>query len=1083
MTRRHSRVRGTIALGLALSTAVTGAALIVLPNAAAADPAPSADGPSIGKHDEQLVDAAKQKGEKTVTVLVSTKKGQAETAADGLEAAGARVDVQVNEMGYIRAEVPVDKAKQLRKIAGVSAVDVDDTVKISDPVPEGQIDPLPQTPPSASTPRVNPYMPTGDIKSAQFVNQHPTWDGRGVTVGIVDTGIDLGHPSLTTTSTGERKVVDWVTYTDPAFVGNNNADDDPTWIRMNTPVAGPVFTVGGVTYTAPAGAPADLTFGTINERDPRLGGELGNDLNRDGNPAGSSGVFGILYSKSTAKVWVDADQNQSFADNAAMTDYKVNYDVGHFGTDNPATAISEQLPFVVQTDPADNEVNIGIVSGEHGSHVAGIVAGNKFFGGNMSGAAPGAKLVSIRACLFIAGCTNHALLEGMIYAARDAHVDVINMSIGGLPALNDGNNARAELYTSLIDTYGVQMFISAGNDGAGVNSIGDPAVADHVVSVGSYISKDTWKSNYGSIVNEPENMHPFSSRGPREDGGFQPLLIAPGAAISSTPTWEAPGPVGGTYELPPGYAMLQGTSMASPQAAGAGALLVSAAKARGVSHNPAQLRLALTTTTKAIDHYQAYEQGNGLIDVNRAWGLLSEGLNPVTITSSVPVHTVLSGFLKTPGIGTGIYDREGVNAGDDYTRTYTFTRTTGPNRNVAYKAFFELNDGTFSGPPSIVLPLNTPVTYTVRVHPTTAGIHSASLYLDDLSNSGIEFATLNTVIAAENFTAANNYTVVHSGDIGRNRTTSYFFRVPANTPAFKVDLAGGGTAPDAGQIRFLRYHPYGTHLESNQSPNCYNPPAPGGSCDLGSPTSRTVSNPLAGVWEVTVEARRTSDTQFAPYTLTASVLGATIAPNPDVIASGTLGQPISRSYTLTNQFGAFNGRGAGSALGSAKVDTPTINNLQQQQFLVSVPAGTTSLRAKIGNAADHGADLDLFAYYCATPTNCVLRAQSAGSSAEEQLTVTNPTAGQWLILVDGFSVPSGSTTYNYLDVLSSPAYGSIAVADANAPRAAGAQWTVNATITPTAAPGAGRVLYGNVEARTDTNVLVGTADVIVQSVS
>jgi hypothetical protein len=38
-------------------------------------------------------------------------------------------------------------------------------------------------------------------------------------------------------------------------------------------------------------------------------------------------------------------------------------------------------------------------------------------------------------------------------------------------------------------------------------------------------------------------------------------------------------------------------------------------------------------------------------------------------------------------------------------------------------------------------------------------------------------------------------------------------------------------------------------------------------------------------------------------------------------------------------------------------------------------------------------------------------------------------------------------------------------------------------VTANAAPAAGRVLLGNVEARTDANVLVGSADVIVQSVS
>ncbi|HEX9415633.1 MAG TPA: hypothetical protein VF895_02870, partial [Gaiellaceae bacterium] len=43
-------------------------------------------------------------------------------------------------------------------------------------------------------------------------------------------------------------------------------------------------------------------------------------------------------------VYVDANQDHSFADQPAMTDYKTNYDVGTFGTDNPATAVRETVP-------------------------------------------------------------------------------------------------------------------------------------------------------------------------------------------------------------------------------------------------------------------------------------------------------------------------------------------------------------------------------------------------------------------------------------------------------------------------------------------------------------------------------------------------------------------------------------------------------------------------------------------------------------------------------------------------------------------------------------------------------------------
>ena len=185
-----------------------------------------------------------------------------------------------------------------------------------------------------------------------------------------------------------------------------------------------------------------------------------------------------------------------------MTDYKVNHDIGHFGHDNPATPVrspSRSLSRPIQRRNAF--VDIGIVSGAHGTHVTGIMAGNSLFGGRMSGAAPGAKVAVVRVCLFTAGCTSHALIEGMIYVVETDHVDVVNMSIGGLPALNDGNNTRAVLYNRLIEDNDVQMFFSAGNDGPGTNTIGDPAVTSKAMAVGAYITKETWQRNYGSDAN------------------------------------------------------------------------------------------------------------------------------------------------------------------------------------------------------------------------------------------------------------------------------------------------------------------------------------------------------------------------------------------------------------------------------------------------------------------------------------------------------------------------------------------------------------------------------------------------------
>jgi subtilisin family serine protease len=1073
MPTNQRPVAVAVIIGMLATTGVTTLAGL-------AGPALAAPPSRFDSHDRALLADAQAAGRDTVTLLVAATPGRAKAVASDLIALGGTLRYRDDDVAYLRAKMPVGKAETASRITGVDAIDLDEVVPVPDVSPgptgdegDGAVTPTPQPPPDAATPNANPYLPTQDTGAAAFLAAHPEWDGRGVTVGIVDTGVDLDHPALRATTTGERKVVDVITGTDPFD------DNDPTWVGMATQVKGPAFTHAGVAYTAPLGS---FRFGVFDERDPRLGGEVGNDVNRDGNPAGSSGRFGVLWDTAADRVYVDTNQNRDFTDEQALGEYGDTFDTGRFGTDNPVTDVRESMPFTIETDGKNKVVNIGIVSGAHGTHVAGIVAGNGLFDGGMTGAAPGAKIKSLRACLFIAGCTSHALVEGMIHLAKQENVDVINMSIGGLPALNDGNNTRARIYDRLIEQYNVQLFLSAGNSGAGLNTVGDPSVATNVMSVGTYISNATWQSNYGWSSPYTHNQHPFSSRGPREDGGFKPQIIAPGAAISTTPLWQAGGPVGGTYTLPPGYSMFNGTSMAAPQAAGAAALLISAAQQNGAQHQPAQLRRALISTAQLVDPVRigVHEQGNGLIDVPAAWGLLAQNIKPVAITASVPVRTVLSDFLATPHTGTGIYDREGVRAGDAYTRTYTFRRTSGGGGDRTYGVSWMGNDGTFSSGTSLVLPLNQPVTFDVAVAPATAGVHSAILRLDDSATPAVDAETMNVVVAAHELSAANGYATTISGTIGRNQATSHFVRVPAGTPALKVDLSGPSTAAGTGQVRFLRYTPLGTGADSNTSTNCYLPSA--GTCTNGSPSSRATTNPMAGVWEIVVEARRTSDVLVAPYAITITLLGATVSPNPDTLDSAPAHSPVDRSYTLTNVFGAFTGRAQGTTFGSARRGPFTIGHHEVQTYETTVTSGTTSLRATIGSPSDVAADLDLFVYNCTTG-DCFLAGQSADGDSEESVTVNNPAAGLWRIVVDGYAVPSGSTSYNYVDVFTSAAFGSVAVTDAFATRAPGAVWTVPATVTVKAAPGPGRVLLGGVEVRTDSNTLVGSGQVVVEGVS
>jgi subtilisin family serine protease len=1073
MTEHRSRWRRRA--GITLLATALGVAPVAVPAAYAAPqppPAPPVTGKTLDQADRVRVAEAERAGKPDVTLLVAAERGQANAAVNELKALGGVIQSSDPKLDYVKVSVPVANAEKAAKLKTVDAVDVDGLIQRDDPKPEGSATPIPQPAPGKNTPRVNPYLPTGDTYAAQFGQTFGNWDGKDSTVAVLDSGVDLDTPALAKTSHGERKIVDW-------YNANSTDSGDGTWVKQSTQTYTGTFTANGRAWTAPAtGGP--YTFGLFSETAGDLGGagsETGGDLNRDGDRGDS---WGVLLDPATKQVRVDLNGNGDFTDEKPMTDYAKNFDVGFFGTDNPATDLAERMAFVVQTDKP-GYVNIGIAGAEHGSHVAGIATGNDLFGGKMDGAAPGAKVLSVKVCLSTASCTSSGLIDGVVYAASHG-ADVINISIGGLPALNDGNNARAELYNRTIAEYNVQIFISAGNSGAGANSVGDPSVATDAISVGSYITRETWLSNYGAKVKAAEALHPFSSRGPREDGGFKPDIIAPGAAIATVPRWEAPGPVAGTYQLPAGYAMLQGTSMASPQATGAAALLVSAYKATHQGQRPpvAALRSAIKSTARFVPGVGAYEQGAGLFNVPAAFTALSLNPKPDAVTTAVEVHTVQANLLKTPGVGVGIHDREGVTVGKSYTRTYTITRTSGSSKPVTYFARWVGNDGTFSSGSLLQLPLNKAVSFAVKVDPKSTGVHSALLYLDNPLTIGVDVQTMNTVFAPAEFTTATGDKFEASGTIARNTSVSYFVRVPKGASALKVDLAAGGD-PGKGQVRFLRYDPTGVPVDSNTSTNCYNPDA-GAGCAGGSPTSRTLTNPLPGVWEITVEARRTSDVDSAPYQVSASVLGTAVSPNPDDIASASAGVPLQRTYTVQNTLGAFTGNLVGGTFGSASMQRPSIAQSASSQTQLTVTPGSTSLTVTIGNTADVGADLDLFVYNCVTGS-CVLAGQSADGDSEESVTLANPAAGQWLAVVDGYAVPAGATAYDYFDAFTNPAFGGITANDPSAAHASGSSWTVPATVTAASAPAAGRVLRGALSVVTDTGVTIGGGTVLVRAVS
>ncbi|MEV0095431.1 S8 family serine peptidase [Streptomyces sp. NPDC050738] len=1045
----------------------------------------------LGSHDRTLLQQAESKKSKTVTVMLATGEGDTGTLRAKVAELGGHVVKADDKLGYVRATVPTGKVTALAALTSVRAVDLNETYKIPDPSPvttedkkntkgTGSAGSTTPAAPGKNTPADNPYLPVAETGATDFTQSHRSWDGRGVTVGILDTGVDPSHPALRTTTTGKPKIKDWVTATDPV------SDADPTWLEMRLKVTATngAFRYGGVDYKAPDGT---YEFQIFQEQ-VTWGSELGGDVNRDGD---YTDKFGVLYRKSDHRVWVDSNLDATFGDSDVVEPYAQSGTWGTFGTDDPATPVVESMPFTVESrDDVDlsarggtsvgktaDFVNIGIVSGAHATHVAGITAGHGLFGGKMDGAAPGAQIVSERVCLFASGCTTYALTEGMIDVVVDKGADVVNLSIGGLPALNDGNNVRAVLYNRLIDEYGVQIVSSAGNDGPGMNTVADPAISDKVIAVGASVSKDTWWADYGSRVEDRQSLFPFSARGPREDGGMKPEIIAPGAAVSSIPTW-LPGegvPQAG-YELPAGYGMFNGTSMASPQATGAVALLLSAAADTGVKATPAALRTALTSSATYLPGRPSYAQGAGLISVPAAWKRLAKKTQPTAYAVKAPVCGVLAGLLATPKSGTGVYNRCAPGDGGQevhHAKNYAVELTRTGSGSSTTELSWLGNDGTFSAPRSVRLSEGKATTISIRAQAKSTGAHSALLRVDDPATPGVDRLVPVTVVAAA-APAKPSYAVSDKGSVDRNGTRSVFVAVPEGSAALKVDLSG---VADDSQTRFLAIDPQGKPVEDTAVSRCFTHFSDAEDC---APGSRTYAQPMPGVWEFEVEARRTSPVLENPYRLTATVQGAVLDPASSVIDEAAVHAPTEKSFTAVNRFAPVTAHAVGGPLGALSQAHPTVADQDMTGKQITVPRDATRLEVSMGNASDENADLDLYL----VAQSGTLIASSTNGGSRESIALNHPTPGYYLLFIAGTDVPSGSTTFDIQDTMFSTSLGTTTV-DQDTPQrlGTGESVKVRGRLVADTAPPAGRRLVGRFSLATDANTTLGSADVLLGKVT
>jgi subtilisin family serine protease len=262
-------------------------------------------------------------------------------------------------------------------------------------------------------------------------------------------------------------------------------------------------------------------------------------------------------------------------------------------------------------------------AGGHGTHVAGLVASTTY------GVAKSATIVPLRVFACPVGThdastddvTVTAALDWAIANKRAGHPSVINMSLGG--TASDVLDAKVEAAVSA----GFTVVVAAGNSSADACQT-SPARAPDAITVGSFGSglQASSFSNFGSCVS----------------------LFAPGENVPSLQAWDLTRPLS-----------LNGTSMATPQAAGAAALYLS----QHPEATPAQVKTALTGSS--LEGLLTWPAGwtdagkaaspNKMLNLGLMNGTITTAAAPATLSVTATSASAIALAWSAPVMTNGLY--------------------------------------------------------------------------------------------------------------------------------------------------------------------------------------------------------------------------------------------------------------------------------------------------------------------------------------------------------------------------------------------------------------------------------------------